>query len=129
MNIYKTIHQNLDVVEAELKMLTEAAKKVCWMRHVMGEMGILPDAATLIWEDNKGAIDLNNSESMNPRTAHIALRWFFCREKVMDGTIRVDYCNTRKMIADILTKPLPRLAFEYLREGLMTGVLPQELPK
>ena len=111
----------LSSCEAELKMMTETVKKICWLRNIMKEIHLEVKEPTLIWEDNKGAIDLNRSESMNPRTAHIALRWFFCREKMMDGTARVDYCNTKRMVADILTKPLPKPAFEFLRKGMLEG--------
>jgi len=30
----------------------------------------------------------------------------------------VKYCNTKEMLADILTKPLPKRQFEYLRSKL-----------
>jgi hypothetical protein len=40
------------------------------------------------------------------RTRHIEIHHYYVRDKVEDGTIRLDYLNTKDMLADILTKLL-----------------------
>ena len=52
------------------------------------------------------------------RTKHIDIKHHFIREAIHAGTILLEYCQTNQMIADILTKPLPRTQFENLREKL-----------
>ena len=49
------------------------------------------------------------------RTKHIELKHHFNREKVLDGTIKVLDIRSDKNVADILTKALPKAAFEVLR--------------
>ena len=48
------------------------------------------------------------------RTKHIDIRYHFVREGVQDGAIILKYVATGEMIADILTKPLPKHPFEKL---------------
>jgi len=57
------------------------------------------------------------------RTKHIDIRHHFIRNEVEDGRITLVYCRTEDMIADILTKPLPRDQFNKLRK--MMGMVEQ----
>ena len=47
------------------------------------------------------------------RMMHLDRRVHFTREQVNDGTLLLYYCPTKEMQADLLTKLLPRPAFEY----------------
>jgi len=42
---------------------------------------------------------------------------------VVNKRIQLEYCSSKFMIADILTKPIPRLQFEHLRLLLGLGLL------
>ena len=42
---------------------------------------------------------------------HIDLADHYAREQVERGTITISYIETKKMIADLLTKALPRATF------------------
>ena len=55
---------------------------------------------------------------MHARTKHIDIRHHFVRDCVEDNKIQLEFCPTEEMIADILTKPLARPAFEKFREQL-----------
>ena len=48
------------------------------------------------------------------RTKHIDIRYHFVREEVQNGAINLKYVATGEMIANILTKPLPKNPFEKL---------------
>ena len=47
---------------------------------------------------------------------HIHIRHHFIREQVASGTIKLDYCATKDMAADIMTKGLTREQHCKLRE-------------
>jgi hypothetical protein len=49
------------------------------------------------------------------RTKHIDTRFHFIRDLIKDNVIEIKYLPTDHMIADILTKALPRVKFEGLR--------------
>ena len=74
-------------------------------------------------EDNQGDIALGKNPVNHARTKHIDIRYHYVREAVEDHVIDLEYCPTKKMIADLLTKPLPKTQFETLRleMGLRQG--------
>jgi hypothetical protein len=49
------------------------------------------------------------------------LRFHYIREKLQDGTTRVAYLETGKMVADMMTKALGRVLFERFRRILIDG--------
>lgn len=69
-------------------------------------------------EDNKGTV-LEGSEGVR-HAKHIFIHKNFVRDNARSGMIRIIYCSTRNMVADILRKPPARLAFSYT---VMAGVL------
>ena len=46
---------------------------------------------------------------------------------VQRGAIKLEYVSTEDQIADILTKPLSRVKFEYVRDKL--GVVQKDPPR
>ena len=55
------------------------------------------------------------------RTKHIGIRYRFVRERVEDGQVVLQYCSTKEIKADMMTKPIPAVQFEHLRR--MLGVI------
>jgi len=52
------------------------------------------------------------------RSKHVDIRYHYVREKVMDGTVKLVYCSSENMLADMFTKPIARDLFE-LHRGLL----------
>ena len=69
-------------------------------------------------EDNQGAIALAKNPITHSRTKHIDIRYHYIRETVQRGAIDLQYCPTQEMCADLLTKALPKMQFEKLRQML-----------
>ena len=51
-------------------------------------------------------------------TRHIAMKYHFLWEQVLEKKVKLEYVLYKEQIADIFTKPVPREAFEYLRQKL-----------
>ena len=49
---------------------------------------------------------------------HIDVAYHFVHEKVNDKSINMKYCSTDRMLADIMTKGLPRQTFQKFRNML-----------
>ena len=49
------------------------------------------------------------------RAKHIDIRYLFLREKVLEKELKIEYCPTTEMVADMMTKPLATHSFEKLR--------------
>jgi hypothetical protein len=50
------------------------------------------------------------------KSKHIDIKYHFVRDLVGDKTIKLKYCPTKEMVADILTKGVAREQFCYLRQ-------------
>ena len=70
--------------------------------------------ANLIMEDNQAAFCIARSLVMYTRTKHINIRYHYVREALAEGTIDLQYCPAEIMVADILTKPPPKVRFDLL---------------
>ena len=55
---------------------------------------------------------------MHSKVKHIPIKYHFLREQVAKKKIKVEYVGTKEKVVDIFTKPLPREAFEHLRQRL-----------
>ena len=75
----------------------------------------IPTKQVVIKEDNQGAIALARNPVAHSRTKHIDIRFHFIRKAHEEGIIDIVYCPTSDMVADLLTKPIPRGQFEKLR--------------
>ena len=58
--------------------------------------------------DNQGAIKLASNAQFHNRTKHINIRYHFIRDAIKSSLISLEYLPTAAMVADIMTKPLPR---------------------
>jgi hypothetical protein len=72
----------------------------------MSELGYEQSSSTILSQDNTGAIQWAEGGGNFRRTKHVQIRYHHIRQLVQNGTIRVEYTPTNKMIADMLTKPL-----------------------
>ena len=112
----------LSSTEAEYMALTEAIQEAIWLKAFLCELGEMKhDEAVKVYEDNQGAIALAKNPEFHKRTKHIGIRYHFVRERVEDGQVVLQYCSTKEMKADMMTKPIPAVQFEHLRH--MLGVL------
>ena len=109
--------------ESEYMALSEACKQGYWIRALLGELNryqYLPKSrATPIFSDNQSCIALAKDPIAHSRTKHIDVRYHYIRELVSFGKVAVDYIPTEDMKADILTKPLPFVAFKRCIGGLL----------
>ena len=62
---------------------------------------------------------LANNAMTTDKSKHIDIRYHFVREHVQSGAIRLEYCPSEKMLADVLTKALPSPRHKLLSSTLM----------
>ena len=104
----------LSTAEAEYVALSTATQEAIWLRRLLTDVGEPLEEPIVIHEDNQGAIAMAKNPVDHARTKHIDIRYHFVREGVQNGVIVLKYVATDEMIADILTKPLPKHRFEKL---------------
>ncbi|GJW65280.1 copia protein [Tanacetum coccineum] len=107
----------ISTTEAEYVSAGKACQQALWMKQALIDYGIRLDDIPIMC-DNKGAIDLSKNPVQHSRTKHIEIRHHFLRDNVQKGNISIEKVSSEDNIADILTKPLKREPFNYLRLGL-----------
>lgn len=63
--------------------------------------------ATCVYQDNLSAKFLmEHGDSSSDKSKHMKVRYFYIKEKVDDNIINIAYRDTKRMWADLLTKPI-----------------------
>jgi hypothetical protein len=79
-----------------------------------------------MYQDNKSTIlGIEKGGGSFKRTKHIKIRFFWVKALVDEGVLRIEYVPTVEMVADMLTKPLVGVAFNYLSRKI-TGWFSKE---
>lgn len=108
---------SLSTAEAEYIAAAEATKELLWIRILSLELKIIEEKPIIHYVDNKSAIHLikNDDGAASKRTKHIDVKFHFIREKQECGIIAVEHISSDLQKADILTKPLPKDRFNFLK--------------
>lgn len=93
-------------MESEYVALSEATQELVWLRRLMQDMGEREEGPTKVMEDNQSCISFVNSERINRRSKHIETKECFVKQQCEQGLLKLEYCPTEHMVADVLTKPL-----------------------
>jgi hypothetical protein len=98
----------LSTTEAEYMAVTHATKEAVWLSRLLHEIDGKDHTPMLLNVDNQSCIALAKNPVHHARTKHIDVQHHFIREMVETGAVRVEYCPTKEMTADVLTKPVPK---------------------
>jgi hypothetical protein len=104
-------------MEAEYKASGAVICEVLWLTILLPELGIAV-RPILIYSDSQGALAVLKNPGGSSRAKHIDVLHHFARERVMRGDVRMQYLPTDRMVADILTKALPKVKFEWCRKHM-----------
>jgi hypothetical protein len=97
--------------EAELLALSQVAKEALFISRLLRELQIELDASTVTIQcDNKQTIRLVTEEvsRLQTKLRHVDIHNHWIRQEVSGGRIKVEYVQSADMIADGLTKVLPK---------------------
>lgn len=98
--------------ESEYIALGEATKEACFFKNFFHELFTDREVKITLCSDNQGAIALSTNPGFHKRSKHIDVRHHFIREKVKEKSLTLKHVPTKLMVADILTKPLPKPAHQ-----------------
>ena len=119
---------SLSSTEAEYIALSQAAVQATWYRNITDELRVPLPLPLTLFGDNKGSIDLANNPIVGKGTKHISIKFHFIRQCVEEGLVSLRRLPSAAVIADALTKPLPRATLELQRNalGLVNLTTPNE---
>ncbi|GJT08838.1 retrovirus-related pol polyprotein from transposon TNT 1-94 [Tanacetum coccineum] len=117
INEEKQTTLDISTTEAEYVSAGKACQQALWMKQALIDYDVRLDDVPIMC-NNKGSIDLSKNPVQHSRTKHIKIRHHFLRDNVQKGHISIEKVSSIDNIADIITKPLKRELFNYLRLGL-----------
>ena len=81
---------------------------------------------TVILCDNQSCIKMTENPVFHDKSKHIEIKYFYIRDMMQKGAIKIQYVSTDEQVVDVLTKPLSWIKFEYFQDKL--GVVRKGLP-
>lgn len=117
--------------EAEYVALSTCAKQALWLRLLLADIGyskfIGSDTSSMqIFGDNQSSLMLIENPQVHERSKHIDVCYHHVRDAVQKKLLYVQYTPSKSMLADGLTKPLPKPAFQEFVRGLGLTFKPTE---
>jgi hypothetical protein len=98
--------------ESEYRALSRCTCEAIWLRRLVKELGFGDSQPTTLWCNNQSSIKITKNHVFNDKTKHFEIDWHFIRQKVENGTIKVNFISTHAQPADILIKALNRTKFD-----------------
>eukprot|EP00253_Pinus_taeda_P024914 PITA_24914 len=108
----------LSTSEAEYVAVAYCFTQLLWMMQTLQDIQVTCTSPISIFCDNTSAISISKNPIMHSKTKHIPIKYHFLREQVLEQKVKLEYVASKEQVVDILTKPLPRETFEYLRQNL-----------
>ena len=107
-------------VETELVVGNMFMPEMLWSLYFIQSQGYEVDRVNL-YQDNISTQPLkkNGHFLSQKRTKHINAKFFFIKDRIDGGELKIMDCPTESMWADVLTKPLQRMAFKQNHARLM----------
>ncbi|SPC63760.1 related to retrotransposon protein [Ustilago sp. UG-2017b] len=108
---------SLSAVEAEFIAATEATHEVLFLKQLLRSIGIATSTPT-VYLDNTGCIQVSKDPAKDWKLKHIDTKYHFVRNNIQEGRVQIKYVDTKRNLADVLTKPVGKQAIQQARFGL-----------
>ena len=99
----------LSSTEVEYRVASSGTCEAVWLCRLLEDFGFPQQQKTILWCDNQRCLALARNPMFHAQTKHIEVQYHFVREKLLDGTILLEYCKTEDNLADLFTKALPQV--------------------
>ena len=110
----------LSSTEAELVAASEISKMILWIRALLKEFDFFTDNPTVMNMDNQVAIHCGRDGVRYAK--HVDIRKNFLLHRLKQGNLRIEYCPTEHMLADMFAKSLMQIKFEENRKSIAIGL-------
>jgi hypothetical protein len=114
--------------EAEYIGLSNASREALYLIQLLHDFRLDSDLydPALLYGDNQSSIALSKNPKFHERAKHIRVHYHLIRDLVNTNKIELQYKSTSEMLADSLTKALPRPAGIQHQESM--GLRRQDPP-
>ncbi|KAE8709757.1 Protein farnesyltransferase/geranylgeranyltransferase type-1 subunit alpha [Hibiscus syriacus] len=100
--------------ESEFRAMALGICEGMWIKRLLTELDLDDKKNFEIFSDSQSAMSIAKNPVQHDRTKHIEIDRHFIYEKVNNGVAKLQYIPTKKQLADIFTKALPRVTFDEM---------------
>jgi hypothetical protein len=111
--------------EAEFTAACDAGKMILFFRSLLQDLNIEQTQATILYEDNNGALMMANAQQPTRRTRHMDIKKFALLDWVEEDIMILQSIKTAENAADGMTKPLAKQLFYRHADTIMGRRVPQ----
>ena len=97
----------LHSTDSEIRSNSRATLRTKVFRHFLLSIGHIVDGPVPIFQDNAAVNAIVKACRITPRTKYLGIHAGFCQQEEQRGNTKLHYIETKTMMADIGTKPLP----------------------
>ena len=99
----------------------DVMSQLMWTKNFLEAQGL--NVTTTLLQDNKSAMTLKKGfKSAGKRSKHLNVRYFYIKDCLDKGYLKLEYCHTDDMIADLMTKPLNGMKFRKFRRMILNEI-------
>ena len=103
--------------------MAEATRMTSYVSNIIESLDLHTQKLSNVGTDNKGAMDLGNTNATTCRSKHIDVRHHYVQEQQEQGKIKLFDIDGKKNPADIFTKPLAAESFNRYRNVFVTMIV------
>jgi hypothetical protein len=100
--------------EAEYMAIAKACKESVWLKCLYAKL-CGDDSCVNLFCDNQSAIYLTNDQMFHERSKHIDVKYYYVRDMVAQGKLKVRKISTHDNPTDMMTKPVMLLSLSFVR--------------
>ncbi|XP_058727181.1 uncharacterized protein LOC131598615 [Vicia villosa] len=108
----------LSSCETEYIAVSLCMCQVVWLMNLLKELDIDEGDTLTLMVDNAYAINLSKNPIAHGRSKHIEMRFYYLREIVSEGRLRLGYCRSENQLTDLLTKGVTIEVFKRLKMNM-----------
>ena len=106
-----TIGVSTSTCHAEAMAVKFLCQALEWVLGLLGEIQIQGKGAVMVWQDNQSVIKLSDNPVMHSRSKHFRIAMHYIQDLAQRCIIKLDYLESNRMPADVMTKALLEGAF------------------
>ena len=112
--------------EAEYRAMANVTSELIWIKSFLASLGVFLHKPMKLYCDNQAALHIAKNPVFHERTKHIEIDSHFIREHLLSKDFETAYIPSKYQIADIFTKALGKLQFQFLKSKL--GIMNPHAP-
>ena len=111
----------LSTTESEFIAASLCCTECQWIQNLLKDSHITVESPTIIYEDNQPVIELSTSNKVSNFIKHVDIKFHNVKDLVQRKVIQLQYCASKSMKADFLTKPVSRNRLEWSLKEIQLG--------